>query len=349
MKTADLIAALRAYDGPPLTFMEVCGTHTAAISELGIPSLLPPSIHLISGPGCPVCVTVTEYIDRLIELATTPDTCVVTFGDLLRVKGSKTDLRSASGAKVEMVYTPFKAIELAEKEPNTRFIFAAVGFETTAPIYALLIEEILSRNLKNLKLLTALKTMPAVIDTLLSADDANGGASIHGFLAPGHVATVTGSELFRPLAERYHRPFAVAGFTAPSLLAAILALIGSVGEGKVYNFYPSAVNEKGNAEALRRVERYFEPCDAAWRGLGTIAGSGLRIRKAYQFLDAGSEGLRDDHIPALCRCGEVIAGRVRPTECPRFGKSCTPDAPFGACMVSMEGACYHYYLNDRQS
>lgn len=342
MKTNDLVRALQSYEGSPLTFMEVCGTHTAAISELGIPSLLPPAIRLISGPGCPVCVTVSAYIDRLIELATTPDICVVTFGDLLRVKGSHGDLRSAIGARVEMVYTPFKALELAGADPHTTFVFAAVGFETTAPIYALLVEEIIASGIQNLKLLTALKTMPAVIRTLTVHDHA-----IDGFIAPGHVATVTGSALFGRLAEETGKPFAVAGFTAPSLLSAIFALTKWQGEGRMGNFYPSAVTEEGNIEAIHRVERYFQPCDAAWRGLGTIPDSGLCLREEFVHLDAGSDRLTEDHIPAGCHCGEVIAGRTAPCDCPMFGTVCTPENPLGACMVSMEGACYHYYLNDR--
>ena len=342
MKTADLVKSLAAYDGRPLTIMEVCGTHTAAISECGIPSLLPPTIRLISGPGCPVCVTVSAYIDRLIELATSPNTCVVSFGDLLRVKGSRGDLRSTEGARVEMVYTPFRALELAESDPQTTFVFAAVGFETTAPLYALLVEQIIERGITNLKLLTALKTMPAVIRTLCKED-----AAIDGFIAPGHVATITGSALFRELAQEVGKPFAVAGFTAPSLLAAILALTKSADETGVYNFYPSAVTREGNIEALRRVERYFEPCAASWRGLGEIPRSGLRLREEFAYLDAGSGALTQDHIPAGCHCGEVIAGRCTPVDCPMFGKVCTPEHPLGACMVSMEGACYHYYLNDR--
>lgn len=343
MKAADLVAALAAYDGPPLTLMEVCGTHTAAISENGIPSLLPSQIRLISGPGCPVCVTVSAYIDRLIELATAPNTCVVSFGDLLRVKGSHNDLRSTMGARVEMVYTPFGALELAENDPNTTFVFAAVGFETTAPLYALLVEQILLRGITNLKLLTALKTMPYVIRTLCATDH-----SIDGFIAPGHVATVTGSHLFEALAKEVGKPFAVAGFTAPSLLAAIFALTRSAGEAKLYNFYPSAVTEEGNREALAKVDRYFEPCDAAWRGLGEIPDSGLRLRNEFDHLDAGSDALSADHIPAGCHCGQVIAGQCAPAACPLFGKVCTPENPFGACMVSMEGACYHHYINDRR-
>jgi hydrogenase expression/formation protein HypD len=355
MKPADLVAALSAYDGRPLTFMEVCGTHTAAISESGILSLLPPNIRLISGPGCPVCVTVSAYIDRLIELATAPDTCVVSFGDLLRVKGSHGDLRSTVGARVEMVYTPFKALELAENDPDTTFVFAAVGFETTAPLYALLVEQILARKLTNLKLLTALKTMPAVIRTLCMEENAGGNActadfvsALDGFIAPGHVATVTGSALFEALAKEVGKPFAVAGFTAPSLLAAILALVRSVGSSESYNFYPSAVTVEGNREALAKVERYFEPCTASWRGLGAIPNSGLRLRSEFAHLDAGSDTLNADHIPTGCHCGEVIAGKCAPAECPMFGKVCTPESPFGACMVSMEGACYHHYINDRR-
>lgn len=342
MNTADLVKALAAYDGRPLTFMEVCGTHTAAISECGIPSLLPPTIRLVSGPGCPVCVTVSAYIDRLIRLATAENTCVVSFGDLLRVKGSRGDLRSTPGARVEMVYTPFKALELAKANPHTTFVFAAVGFETTAPIYALLAEQIVSREINNLKLLTALKTMPAVIRRLCATDNA-----IDGFIAPGHVATVTGSALFSELAQETGRPFAVAGFTAPSLLAAILALTRSAGKANLYNFYPSAVTEKGNTDALRMVDCYFEPCIAAWRGLGAIPDSGLRLREEFARLDAGSDALTEDHVPAGCCCGEVIAGRCAPADCPLFGKACTPENPIGACMVSMEGACYHHYINDR--
>lgn len=342
MKTADLVQALAAYDGRPLTLMEVCGTHTAAISECGIPSLLPPTIRLISGPGCPVCVTVSAYIDRLIELATSPNTCVVSFGDLLRVKGSRGDLRSTEGARVEMVYTPFRALELAESDPDTTFVFAAVGFETTAPLYALLAEQIIERGIENLKLLTALKTMPAVIRRLCQEDN-----TIDGFIAPGHVATVTGSALFRELAQEVGKPFAVAGFTAPSLLAAILALAGSAGRAEVYNFYPSAVTAEGNREAIAKVDRYFEPCNASWRGLGAIPNSGLRLRAEFAHLDAGSDALTADHILAGCHCGQVIAGRCAPTDCPMFGKICTPESPIGTCMVSMEGACYHHYINDR--
>ena len=343
MNTAELVTAIQGYEGKPLTLMEVCGTHTAAISESGIPSLLPASIRLISGPGCPVCVTVSAYIDRLIELATTEHTCVVTFGDLLRVKGSRGDLRSTIGARVQMVYTPFQALDLARQDPHTTFVFAAVGFETTAPIYALLVEEILRRGIENLKLLTALKTMPAAIRALTHGD-----TPIDGFIAPGHVATVTGSDLFASLADELHKPFAVAGFTPPSLLSAIFWLTRSAGTGECANFYPSAVTREGNGEAMARVARYFAPADAAWRGLGVIADSGLCLKEEFSHLDAGSKTLAEDKLPSGCHCGKVIAGAIAPAECPLFGKICTPETPVGACMVSMEGACYHHYMNDRR-
>ena len=343
MNTAELVQLIGAYNGRPLTFMEVCGTHTAAISESGIPSLLPPTIRLVSGPGCPVCVTVSAYIDRLIELATTPNTCVVTFGDLLRVKGSKGDLRSTVGAKVKMVYTPFQAIDLAVAAPDTTFVLAAVGFETTAPIYALLVEETLRRGILNLKLLTALKTMPAAIRALTAGD-----TPIDGFIAPGHVATVTGSELFSSLAGELEKPFAVAGFTPPSLLSAIYALTGAVDKGECYNFYPSAVTPEGNREAMEKVARYFESTSAPWRGLGIIPDSGLCLREEYAHLDAGSRALDEDRLPSGCHCPDVIAGKTAPSACPLFGTVCTPETPVGACMVSMEGACYHHYLNDRR-
>ncbi len=345
-QTADLLREIAAYRGRPLTLMEVCGTHTAAISELGLPSLLPDGVRLISGPGCPVCVTVSGYIDRLIGLATTPGTCVVSFGDLLRVKGSAGDLRSAPGACVEMVYTPFRAIELAKENPHIRYVFAAVGFETTAPIYALMAEQVLSEGIDNLRLLTALKTMPAVIRTLCRDQD----HAIDGFIAPGHVATLIGADVFAQLAAETGKPFAVAGFSAPSLPAAILSLIRDAEAGRAIcrNFYPSAVTTEGNSSAAALVDRYFAPAPAVWRGLGRIPYSGLLLRPEFARLDAGSADLIEDHIPAGCRCADVIAGKISPTACPWFGQGCRPESPHGACMVSMEGACYQYYWNARQ-
>lgn len=335
---------LKGYDGPEVSIMEVCGSHTAAISKLGIPSLLSPQIHLISGPGCPVCVTPTAYIDRLIELSLTPHTCVCTFGDLIRVPGSEGSLSLArgAGARVQMVYGPMDVLKWAAKEPETTFVFAAVGFETTAPAYALLMQRLVEEKIHNVKLLTAMKTMPAVIDALCCS-----GAKIDAFLAPGHVSVVTGSDCFLPLAERYQMPFVVAGFQGVELLAAIYAAVRSVGQGVVLNLYPSVVRPQGNPEAQALVERYFAPQTAVWRGLGAIPNSGLVLRPAFAPWDAGSATLWEDRGNPACCCGKVLAGLLPPNQCPLFGKGCTPEHPQGACMVSLEGSCYQYWSNGR--
>ncbi len=336
-------AYLKAYNGEPMTFMEVCGTHTASISENGIPEMLSPAIKLISGPGCPVCVTVASYVDRLVELALTENTTVVSFGDMIRVKGSERSLGDAQsdGGSVRMVYSPFEIIKLAKKEPDEQFVFAAVGFETTTPVYAQLLESIIENKIKNIKLLTALKTMPAAIRAV-NADN------ITGFIAPGHVSVITGHKLFDNMAKELKKPFVTSGFKGEELLAAIYALTKLKG-GSSLNLYPSSVTYDGNKEAQHKVDRYFEQCSAAWRGLGVIDGSGMRLRDEFSEYDAGStELVKDSLINSACSCGDVISGRKAPTACSMFGKVCTPDDPQGACMVSMEGSCFHYYINDRR-
>lgn len=334
---------LKEYNGEPLTFMEVCGTHTASISENGIPEMLSPAIKLISGPGCPVCVTVASYVDRLVDLSLTDNTTVVSFGDMIRVKGSRMSLgdAQADGGSVRMVYSPFEIIKLAEKEPGEQFVFAAVGFETTTPVYAQLLESIIEKQIKNIKLLTALKTMPAAIRAV--NDD-----NITGFIAPGHVSVITGHKLFDSMAKELGKPFVTAGFKGEELLAAIYALTKLNG-GKSLNLYSSCVTYDGNAEAQEKVGRYFVKCPAAWRGMGIIDSSGMRLREEFSEYDAGSAALvKDILVNSACSCGDVISGRKAPTECPLFGKVCTPDDPKGACMVSMEGSCFHYFVNDRR-
>ncbi len=345
MNITDITEFLSNYDGEELSFMEVCGTHTAAISENGIPSILSKKIKLISGPGCPVCVTVADYIDRLCTLALEDNTCVVTFGDLIRVPGSSSALQEtkSKGGRIRMVYSPFEIIDLAEKDTDTTYVFAAVGFETTTPIYAVLLEKIIEENIKNIRLLTALKTMPAAIDTLCQM-----GGRIDGFIAPGHVSVITGANEFKPLAEKYNLPFVVSGFKGEELLAAIYALVKLKGQGKVLNLYKSAVTDTGNEKAKALVNKYFEPCDAVWRGIGKIANSGMALKKEYAVYDAGSRELIHDNVKnKKCRCGEVITGFSSPCDCPLFAKACTPENPQGACMVSNEGSCFHYYINNR--
>ncbi len=339
-----IIEELKNYNGREIRLMEVCGTHTAAISENGIPSMLSDKIKLISGPGCPVCVTVTAVIDKLIELSLTDNTCVLTFGDLIRVKGTDGSLADAKarGGDVKMVYSPMDSIKLASENPCKNFVFAAIGFETTTPVYALLIEEAMKLNISNLKILTSLKTMPEVIRWVVK-----NGSNIDGFIAPGHVAAVTGGEIFNELSKELGIPFVVSGFEGEQLLMTIYALVKMAGKGGYKNLYKSVVSEEGNISAKEKVSKYFEVSDSSWRGMGKIPGSGMALRAEYSQFDAGSYGLDEDHEPAGCRCASVIVGAISPHECPLFGKKCTPDNAHGACMVSTEGSCYNYFISGR--
>ena len=342
----EIIDFLKNYDGQEITLMEVCGTHTAAISENGIQDIISDKIKLVSGPGCPVCVTTSAYIDRLNELACEEKTCVVTFGDMIRVRGSQKSLRdiSAEGGNIHMIYSPLEIIDLALSDTDTTYVFAAVGFETTTPIYAILIEEIIKRDIKNIKLLTALKTMPQAIRTVY-----NKGKAIDGFIAPGHVSVITGSKEFEPLAKELSVPFVVSGFEGEELVASIYALVKSRDKGTVINLYKSFVSENGNEEARNLVSKYFEPCDAAWRGMGIIPDSGMCLKKEFEIYDAGSRELVEDNMfNKKCCCGNVVAGIMSPVQCSLYGKECTPQTPQGACMVSTEGSCYHYYMNRRR-
>lgn len=345
MNMDKIVSFLKTYDGTEMKLMEICGSHTAAISHNGIRSMLSKKIQLVSGPGCPVCVTPSAYIDKLIEIALKPHTCVTTFGDLLRVPGSKRSLNEArgDGAKVEMVYSPLDTLKLAEQNPDTEYVFAAVGFETTTPVYALLIEQAKKKNLSNIKILTSLKTMPQAVSFLME-----NGAGIDGFIAPGHVCAITGSAIFQPLAEKFKIPFAVSGFSAEELLIAIYTLAQMVihNEYTVVNDYPSVVTEEGNQKAQALVNKIFLPEDASWRGMGNIPDSGCYLRKEYARYDAGSYGLTEDHKKnANCSCDQVLMGKIQPKMCPLFGHGCNPQNPQGACMVSMEGACYQYFVN----
>lgn len=344
MNVNDALDYLKNYDGKPITLMEVCGTHTASISENGIPSLLSEKISLVSGPGCPVCVTVSDYVDKLCDLALEESTVIVTFGDMVRVPGSKQALKDvkAQGADIRMVYTPLEIIDLAQNEPDKTFIFACVGFETTTPIYAVLLDTVEKMGIGNVRLLTALKTMPAVIDTLCQSQN-----NIDGFIAPGHVAVITGEEAFDTLAKRHNLPFVISGFKGEELVASIYALAKMQGKGEMINLYKYAVkNENEKAKSL--VNKYFEPCDAAWRGLGIIKNSGMKLREQYSHFDVNSADLINDYSHKNgCCCGEIIAGTKKPCQCPLYKKVCTPENPKGACMVSGEGTCFNYYTNNR--
>lgn len=345
MEIKDIISYLKSYEGPEIKLMEVCGTHTASIFKNGIRSLISPKIKLISGPGCPVCVTPTSFIDKCIEYAMKPDHILLTFGDMMKVPGTEGSLSDmkGKGAKVELMYSPVEAVAKAQENPEITYVVAAVGFETTAPSYALAIKQAEAKGVKNVKFVTALKTViPALTWICENQKD------IAGFICPGHVSVIIGSECYQPLAEKYHKPFVVAGFEAEHILAVIYDIVRQLeaGEGKVKNLYKNAVKDEGNLKAQAIIEEFFEPGEATWRGLGTIPDSGLYLKKEFTDYDGGSKGLDDDmKLPEGCSCARVITGQINPNQCEMFGKACTPMNPFGPCMVSAEGACGIWYRN----
>ncbi len=343
MDIEKIVKYLSEYDGRELKLMEVCGTHTASIFKSGIRSLISPKIKLISGPGCPVCVTPTAYIDKISEYALKDGYKVYTFGDMIKVPGTDGSLADMKGrgAHVEMMYSPFDAVDKAEKEPDIIHVIAAVGFETTVPAYALALEEAAQRGITNLRLVTALKTVIPALRWICENEE-----SIDGFICPGHVSVIIGSHIYEELAVKYGKPFVVAGFEAEHILAVIYDIVRQIehGQGDVRNLYKNAVRDDGNAKAQAITSKYFAPGAATWRGLGTIEDSGLYLRPEYKQYDGGSFGLdRDMELPAHCRCGDVIVGRINPNECPMFGTGCTPTKPYGPCMVSAEGSCGIWY------
>jgi len=347
MNVEQIIKELKEYDGLPVKIMEVCGTHTASIFKSGIRSLISPKIRLISGPGCPVCVTPAAYIDRCIDYARKENHVLVTFGDMMKVPGMKGSLSQAKGdgARAELMYSPMEVVEKAKQNPGTTYVIAGVGFETTVPAYALAMEEAFRQGVGNIKLLTALKTVMPALKWICENE---GG--IDGFLCPGHVSVIIGSSAYEELAGRYEKPFVVAGFEPEHILAGIYDIVKQLESGRkgeaVHNLYKNAVKAEGNKRAQEIIGRYFEPGGAMWRGLGMIPDSGLYLRQEYAEYDAGSRGLdRDIELPASCRCGDVITGRINPNECPMFGTSCNPMNPYGPCMVSSEGACGIWYRN----
>jgi hydrogenase expression/formation protein HypD len=348
MNVEQIIKELKEYDGPVIKIMEVCGTHTASIFKSGVRSLISPKLKLISGPGCPVCVTPAAYIDRCLEYALKENHVLVTFGDMMKVPGQNGSLSQAKGdgARVELMYSPMEVVEKAKQNPHITYVIAGVGFETTVPAYALTIEEAVRLGVKNIRLLTALKTVMPALEWICENED-----GIDGFLCPGHVSVIIGSSAYVQLAEQYAKPFVVAGFEPEHILAGIYDIVKQLESGKktetgVHNLYRNAVKTEGNKKAQEIIDRYFEPGSAMWRGLGMIPDSGLYLRPEYTAYDGGSKGLDQDiQLPESCRCGDVIIGRINPNECPMFGETCNPMNPYGPCMVSSEGACGIWYRN----
>jgi hydrogenase expression/formation protein HypD len=339
-----LAEQLRTSEAPAATLMEVCGTHTVAIARHGLRQALPEGVRLISGPGCPVCVTPQEDIDHFIALGGLEGVALATFGDMVRVPGAERSLEQAraEGADVLVVYSPMDAIAAAERQPEREVIFFGIGFETTAPAVALAIVEAKRRDLGNFSVLCAHKLIPPAMMALLDSD-----VRVDGFICPGHVSVIIGSEAYEPVAAR-GKPCVVTGFEPADVLTAMQMLLRQVGEGRseVELEYSRVVHPEGNPRAQELLAEVFRVVDARWRGIGVIPASGYALAEELAQYDAASRfevELPASVEPAGCRCGDVLRGAIDPPECPLFGKACTPRKPVGSCMVSSEGACQAHY------
>ncbi|MCP3178274.1 hydrogenase formation protein HypD [Desulfuromonas sp. KJ2020] len=329
-----------------ITLMEVCGTHTMSIYQHGIRDLLPPALRLVSGPGCPVCVTPVSTLDHAIALAQQKDILIATFGDMVRVPGSASSLlrEQALGAHIQIVYSPLDALTLARRNPQKHIVFLGIGFETTAPTVAATLIKAQDERMDNFSVLCAHKTMPAAMAALT----AEANLTVDGYLCPAHVSTIIGAEAYRFLAEERRIPCVITGFEPLDILQGIDMALTQILEDRpqVDIQYQRFVTPAGNRQAQALLARVFEPCDAEWRGLGTIASSGLRLREEFASFDAGK--IWPVAIPPLqesldCRCGDILKGLIQPGDCPLFARTCTPENPVGACMVSSEGTCAAAY------
>lgn len=347
-----LLRAIQEMDLPETRLMEVCGTHTMAIAQAGLRQLLPPHIQLLSGPGCPVCVTPAGVMDEVLKLSETPGLILTTYGDLMRVPGSAPEdslqRRKALGADICWVYSPMDSLDIARDNPGRQVVFLGVGFETTAPGTALAVLEAQRRGLTNFSLLCLLKRTEPALRALIQRSDFR----VNGFLCPGHVATILGAEAFRFLPEDYSLPAVVSGFEPGDLLAALYRLLCQVRDGvpRLENEYTRAVAPQGNPAAQRLMAQVLEPVSDVWRGLGTIPESGFQLKESFQAFDAARRfpfhPADREGIPG-CRCGQIICGQLQPRDCPLFGTRCQPDHPVGPCMVSGEGACAAAYKYQR--
>lgn len=329
-----------------LRFMEVCGTHTVAIFRSGIRQILPDNVELVSGPGCPVCVTCDDYIDKAIAYSRRENFIVATFGDMLKVPGSRSSLAAAQaeGADVRIVYSPLDCIKIAQDNPNKRIIFLAVGFETTAPTAAATVLAAKAQGVENLFMLSAQKLVPPALKFLLN----DSAVKVDGFLLPGHVAVVIGADAFNFLATDFQIPSAISGFEADEILTALASLLEQIDNGRaeVTNNYRSVVKAEGNIAAKKILAQVYEVTNTEWRGMGKIPASGLRMRDEFAAFDIERvEPIEIERAEkkSACRCGEVLRGIVKPTDCPLFGKACKPLHAVGACMVSVEGVCAAWF------
>jgi hydrogenase expression/formation protein HypD len=330
----------------PMKLMEVCGTHTVAIARFGLREVMPDNITLLSGPGCPVCVTANRDIDLAIEIGRVPGVVLTTFGDMMKVPGSYSSLarEKADGRDVRVVYSPLDAVAMAEAEPDKQVVFLGVGFETTVPTIAVTIKSAAARGVKNFSVLSVHKTVPKALEALVNDPE----VAIQGFILPGHVSTIIGPEPYRFLATEYHVPGVATGFEPVDVLQGVWMLAKQISEGRaeIEIAYRRGIEPAGNPTAQAAIAEVFEPTDAEWRGIGVIPGTGLAIREEFAAWDAAK---RFDVTPPEpreipgCQCGEVLRGVTLPFECRLFGKGCTPEHPIGPCMVSSEGSCAAYY------
>lgn len=329
-----------------VNIMEVCGTHTVQFFHTGVKDIFPEKLKLVDGPGCPVCVTTNDYLDRAIEIARKHDVIISTFGDMMRVPSSYSSLQKekAEGLNISIVYSPMDALEIAVKNPGKEVIFLSVGFETTIPTEAVCVKRAKMENIKNFSLLVGNKLTPPAVAALLEAEE----VKLDGFILPGHVSTITGVKGWRFVAKKYKKACVVAGFNSKDLLLGTIALVNLIKKGKqeIINEYKEVVKEEGNIKAQEIMYEIFEPDDANWRGIGVIPGSGMKLKEEYADFDA------EKKFPVTppsakeaegCRCGEILRGLISPLECPLFAKKCTPSSPVGACMVSTEGSCAAYF------
>lgn len=341
-----IVDSIKKLSRKKVRLMEVCGTHTMAIFQSGIQTLLPETITLLSGPGCPVCVTAQKEIDAFIKLTGIKDVIVVTFGDLMRVPGAHSSLQKerALGKDVRIVYSAFDALDLAQKNHQKEVVFLGVGFETTAPTIAASLLEAKKRKLKNFSVLCAHKLVPPALTTLMEAKNVR----IDGFICPGHVSVIIGSDAYLPVVEKYHIPCVVSGFESTDILQAVYMLVKQLedGEAKLENRYRRAVTFEGNKKARQIMYQVFELADAPWRGIGIIPESGLKLRKEFDSFNAKKKfnlAVPDSKEPKGCACGKILMGLKIPPECSLYKKVCAPDHPVGPCMVSTEGTCAAYY------
>ena len=345
-KMLDELHSLMENIGRPLKLMEVCGTHTVEIFRHGIRGVIPKTITLLSGPGCPVCVTSIHDVDMAISIAKRPGVVLVTFGDMMRVPGGKQSLIEArsEGADVRVMYSPMDALKLAQTDKGKQVVFFATGFETTSPLIAATVYEAKRLGVQNFSIFSSHKLVPPALKALLDSPD----VKVDGFIMPGHVSTIIGKHPYDFVARQYHIPCVITGFEAGEIIEGILMIARQIAQkrSEVEIQYRNIVKEEGNPKAVALLGQVFEPVDAYWRGIGVIPGSGLKLRNEFTAFDAVARfnpEVSNEPEPELCSCGDILRGVKIPTECPLFGTGCTPDSPVGPCMVSTEGSCAAYF------